>query len=168
MFATMYAAKGAGLAANQIGVDLKVFVYDLTDSKGMRNWGVFCNPVVEVHESANKHQESEAGSRSEMQDMTEGCLSYPGFSTSVSRPRSIIIRGSSQYGESLEVKASDLFATILQHEADHVNGVVYGDHVSRAVRERMDTKYTELEGEKAYAEDWPISNTTHEWIQNLC
>lgn len=156
MFATMYAADGAGLAANQVDVDLKLFVYDLTD-KGTRSWGVVCNPVVETHKT------QDTASVKHGQHPTEGCLSFPGINASVSRPRSITVRGFDQHGKAIEFHAEGLVAQILQHENDHLNGVVYGDHVSRDVRDKMDRKHEELERKKAYPDDWPVSKTTHRW-----
>ncbi|KAJ9611106.1 hypothetical protein H2200_004289 [Cladophialophora chaetospira] len=156
MFATMYAAGGVGLAANQVGVDLKLFVYDLTD-KGTRSWGIVCNPVVETHKAPV------TGGTKQGQHPTEGCLSYPGINASVVRPRSITVRGLDQHGKAIEFHAEGLLAQILQHENDHLNGVVYGDHVPREVRDKMDSKYEELERRKAYPDNWPVSKTTHQW-----
>lgn len=158
MFATMYAAQGAGLAANQVGVDLKVCVYDLT-VQGVRSWGVLCNPEV--------LQNNSEGDETGMQTMNEGCLSYPGFSTYVPRPEAISIRSLNKDGEPQELQAKGHLAGILQHEIDHLNGLVYGDHVSPSLRKAMDDKYKELEEEKAFPEDWPVSDTKHKWIPDL-
>lgn len=158
MFATMYAASGAGLAANQIGVDLSVFVFDLTDSRSQRQWGVICNPVLEHSVS----QDSDlAGPGVGMQKLTEGCLSLPGASTSVARHRSVTVRGADQRGEKVEVEATGIFAQILHHEIDHLNGVVYGDRVEGRERERLEREYTEVKHE--YPDDWPVSKTGHRW-----
>ncbi|EXJ59592.1 polypeptide deformylase [Cladophialophora yegresii CBS 114405] len=174
MFTTMFAADGVGLAANQIGVDLKVFVYDLTDLKGQRSWGVVCNPVVETrdgpregrrhHAKGEQHQHQQQQQQHQQQSMTEGCLSYPGVSASVARARAITVRGIDQRGKAVEIDADGLLAHILQHETDHLNGVVYGDHVSSEVRQRMDTEYKELESKPAYPEDWPVTRTKRRWI----
>jgi peptide deformylase len=179
MFATMYAADGVGLAANQVGVDLKVFVYDLrtTDPKGRRrSWGVVCNPVVQTrdtqhggdHHQHHHHQHDakrEQQQQRQQQSITEGCLSYPGVSASVSRPRSITVRGVDQRGEAIEFDADGLRAHILQHETDHLNGIVYGDRVSSPeVRQRMDSEYQELKSRLAYPEDWPVTRKKHTWI----
>lgn len=156
MFATMYAAEGNGLAANQVDVDLKLFVYDVTDGD-TRSWGVVCNPSVETHEAMG------GTSTKQSQLPTEGCLSYPGINASVSRPRSLTVRGLDQHGKAIEIRAERLLATVLQHETDHLNGVVYGDHVSREVRARMESKHQQLERKKAYPDDWPVSKTAHRW-----
>ena len=162
MFATMYAAHGCGLAANQIGVNLKVIVYDLT-VEGKRSWGVVCNPSVEVADDPVQS----SGTTDEPPRTTftnvEGCLSYPGLMAPVSRPRSIKVRGVDQKGSLVEISATDLLASVLQHEADHLEGVVYGDHVPREVRQKMDSKYDELQTMKAYPDDWPVSRADHVW-----
>ena len=161
MFATMYAANGVGLAANQVSVDLKVFVYDLTDSKGVRSWGVICNPCIEIHDDGDgeHHHPVQQG----MQSMTEGCLSYPGICAPVSRSCSITMRGVDQRGKPTEFRANGLLAQILQHETDHLNGVVYGDHVPREVRKRMDEQYEEIAAKNGYPDDWPVSKAKHRW-----
>jgi peptide deformylase len=172
MFATMYAAEGVGLAANQVGADLKVFVYDLgtTHPKGRRrSWGVVCNPVVQTRDPLqggdHHHLDAKREQQQQQQSMTEGCLSYPGVSASVSRPRSITVRGVDQRGEPVEFDADGLRAHILQHETDHLNGIVYGDRVSSPeVRQRMDSEYQELESRMAYPEDWPVTRKKHTWI----
>jgi peptide deformylase len=159
MFATMYAAQGAGLAANQVGVNQKVFVYDVT-SAGHRTHGVVCNPVVETVD-VDSTKEHQAVQRT--QALEEGCLSYPGFCTSVTRPRAIVLRGVDRKGLPIEIHAQELLAQILQHETDHLNGVVYGDHVSRELRDKMDKKYESLQAVSAYPEDWPVSQSYHMW-----
>ncbi|KIW69748.1 hypothetical protein PV04_05606 [Phialophora macrospora] len=171
MFATMYAANGVGLAANQVGVDLKVFVYDLTDLRGPRSWGVVCNPVVQTRDTQQgppghyHHEKREQEEQQQQQSMTEGCLSYPGVSASVSRPRFITVRGVDQRGNPIEFDADGLRAHILQHETDHLNGIVYGDHVSvPEERQRMDREYQELESRTAYPENWPVTRSKHRWI----
>ena len=164
MFATMYAADGCGLAANQVNVDQKLFVYDLTD-KGKRSWGIVCNPVVETvspqnHAAAKKSHQTQLTAKN-TQTLTEGCLSYPGLCAPVSRPPSIIIRGSDQRGSPIELKATGLLAQILQHEVDHLNGIVYGDHVSGEVRQKMDTAFKAVQAKQTYPDDWPSSKARH-------
>ncbi|EXJ67012.1 polypeptide deformylase [Cladophialophora psammophila CBS 110553] len=180
MFATMYAADGAGLGANQVGVDLKMFVYDLTDSKGARSWGAVCNPVIESSSprrvidgdrqyaaAAGMMLQADSGGQphaQQTQTMTEGCLSYPGVSASVSRRRSITINGLDQRGKALKIHASGLLGHVLQHEVDHLNGIVYGDRVPPAVRRNMDREYRALEGKRSYPDDWPATQSNHKWL----
>ncbi|OQU95107.1 hypothetical protein CLAIMM_01358 isoform 3 [Cladophialophora immunda] len=195
MFTTMYAAGGVGLAANQIGVDLRVFVYDMDDARGTRRWGAVCNPIIEPssqkafgdsdddggsheapggtgsagfntpahssHQHHHHHHQPHALQRT--LSMTEGCLSYPGISASVSRLGAITINGVDQRGEALTIHATGFFSHVLQHEVDHLNGIVYGDRVSLGRREEMDRKYKDLEAKKAYPDDWPATQTDHKW-----
>ncbi len=159
MFATMYAADGAGLAANQIGVDLKIFVYDVTD-KGKRSWGVFCNPVIEILDVQDGARTAQGAPT---QSLIEGCLSFPGICASVPRHRSMNIRGVDQRGMPVEVYAEGQLAGILQHETDHLNGIVYGDHVPRATREKMDKEFEARQAQGGYPEEWPVGKANHEW-----
>ncbi|KIY02631.1 uncharacterized protein Z520_01096 [Fonsecaea multimorphosa CBS 102226] len=184
MFATMYAAGGVGLAANQIGVDLRVFVYDMDDARGQRRWGAVCNPVIEPSSQKpfcddggsndnndHQHQSNGAGGAAihppqvpqRTGSMTEGCLSYPGISASVSRLGTITINGLDPRGEPVTIHATGLFGHVLQHEVDHLNGIVYGDRVSLNRRDEMDRKYRELEAKRAYPDDWPATQSSHKW-----
>jgi peptide deformylase len=163
----MYAASGAGLAANQVGVDLKVFVYDDKDPEGKRSWGIVCNPVIKAVQTQDghdgKHQHQTHQPPKVTQALTEGCLSYPGVLASVSRPRLLIVHGVDHHGLPLQINATGTLAQILQHETDHLNGIVYGDHVPRKVREKMDKRYEILQAKKTYPEDWPVSKATQSW-----
>jgi peptide deformylase len=126
MFLTMYTADGAGLAANQVGVDLRLFVYDCLDDDGVRHVGHVVNPVLD--------QLPPEGRR--LLDEGEGCLSVPGAVMEVSRPDRAVVRGFDKDGAALVVEGTGYFARCLQHETDHVNGHVYLDRLSK--RERKD------------------------------
>jgi peptide deformylase len=124
MFATMYVAEGVGLAANQVGVDLRVFVYDCPDSDGVRHVGHICNPVLdEVPASERVLDEDE-----------EGCLSVPGPYKPVARPDYAIARGTDWEGNELVIEGHDYFARCLQHETDHLNGYLYIDRLPARAR----------------------------------
>jgi peptide deformylase len=127
MVATMHAADGVGLAANQIGVDLKVFVFDCPDDDGMRHAGVVCNPRVEVPEGDDRR----------LDDGEEGCLSLPGAFVSCARPDFAVVRGSDQHGLPVEYSGSGLLARCLQHETDHVHGTVFGDRLGRRAKKKL-------------------------------
>jgi peptide deformylase len=117
MFVTMYAADGVGLAANQIGVGRCVFVYDCGDDEGVWHRGVVINPtVLEV-----------AG---EPVDDGEGCLSLPGFSTSLARPSRVTVRGQDVDGSAVEIAGTGYFARCLLHETDHLCGRLFTDLVT--------------------------------------
>jgi peptide deformylase len=124
MFASQRAAEGVGLAANQIGVDLKVFVYDCPDDEGTRHVGVVCNPVVEELPAAQRV----------LDDSGEGCLSVPTAYASLPRPDVAVVRGQDVDGKPIRVRGSGYFARCLQHETDHLYGYLYIDRLSKRDR----------------------------------
>lgn len=124
MFATLHVAEGAGLAANQVDVDLRLFVWDCTDENGVRHVGHIANPVLD---------ELEPGQRNLLDD-EEGCLSVPGPYRSVSRPDRAVVRGFDQDGRPLVIEGLGYFARCLQHETDHLNGHLYLDRLSQRER----------------------------------
>ncbi|MFC4503749.1 MULTISPECIES: peptide deformylase [Streptomyces] len=126
MFLTMYAADGAGLAANQVGVDLRLFVYDCLDDEGVRHVGHVVNPVLAELTAVGRR----------LLDDQEGCLSVPGAVMDVPRPDRAVVRGFDQDGEPVVVEGTGYFARCLEHETDHCDGRVYLDRLSR--RERKD------------------------------
>ncbi|NGO67368.1 peptide deformylase [Streptomyces boncukensis] len=126
MFASQRAAEGVGLAANQIGVDLKVFVYDCMDDDGVRHVGVVCNPVLDALE----------GRERVLDEGNEGCLSVPGAYGPLARPEYAVVRGRDAAGEPIAVEGTGYFARCLQHETDHLYGYLYIDRLSK--RERKD------------------------------
>lgn len=115
MFETMYDAPGVGLAANQIGVSLRLFVYDVEGDKG-----VVANPVLELS--------------SEEQNGDEGCLSVPGLSYLRRRAMHVTVAGQDVHGEPITLSGSGLLARCFQHETDHVNGEIYVDKLERDER----------------------------------
>lgn len=115
MIETMYAAPGVGLAATQVGVQLRVFVVDLSVGRDPKGLVVMVNPVwVE---------------RDGMQLEEEGCLSVPGFNATVVRPARAVVRGLDREGEEQTIEGTDLLARALQHEMDHLDGVVFVDRL---------------------------------------
>ncbi|WRZ91297.1 peptide deformylase [Streptomyces sp. NBC_01007] len=126
MFLTMYVADGAGLAANQVGVDLRLFVYDCPDDDGVRHVGHIANPVLE--------RLAPSGRR--LLDEGEGCLSVPGAVVDVPRPDRAVVRGVDRDGDPLVIEGTGYFARCLEHESDHLDGHVYLDRLSR--RDRKD------------------------------
>ena len=120
MFLTMYVADGAGLAANQVDVDLRLFVYDCPDDDGVRHVGHIVNPVLDPLDPAGRR----------LLDDGEGCLSVPGAVMDVPRPDRAVVRGFDKDGEPLVIEGTGYFARCLAHETDHVNGHVYLDRLS--------------------------------------
>jgi peptide deformylase len=140
MFATLYVAEGVGLAANQVDVDLRVFVYDCPDDDGARHVGHLCNPVLDELPAAERV----------LDDEEEGCLSVPGPYKKVARPHRAVARGTDMHGTPLVIEGTGYFARCLQHETDHLNGYLYIDRLSK--RDRRDAlKQMEAQREEILA-----------------
>ncbi|MFC4031780.1 peptide deformylase [Streptomyces polygonati] len=123
MFATMYAAGGVGLAANQIGVPLRVFVYDCPDDEDRRHLGHLVNP-----RPVRVGGVTVTGA--------EGCLSLPGIESGTRRHDEIELAGFDMLGEPVTVTGTGFFARCLQHECDHLGGTVFTDRLRGPRRAR--------------------------------
>jgi len=129
MFDTMYDAPGIGLAAIQIGEAKRVVTMDLAKKEGEKQPMVFINPeIVGESEARNVHE--------------EGCLSIPEYYEEVERPAEVTVRYLDLDGKQHEDKATGLFAVCIQHEIDHLNGVLFIDHISKLKRDRVVKKFT--------------------------
>ena len=126
---TMYEAEGIGLAAPQVGVPVRLFVYDVRDPDIAP--GVLVNP--DIVESSGKSKEE------------QGCLSIPGLSEIVERKASILVRGLGLDGELVEIRAEGLLSRCIQHEADHLDGVLFLDRVSPLKRKMLLAKWRKQE-----------------------
>ncbi|GEK81512.1 peptide deformylase [Agrococcus baldri] len=120
MFETMEAAPGVGLAAPQIGIGSRLFVYDWTDADGTRTRGVAANPELWIAPLPLGVPDEED---------EEGCLSIPGERFALKRSDRAILRAQDEHGEHYELEASGWLARILQHEFDHLNGILYADRL---------------------------------------
>jgi peptide deformylase len=129
MFETMYAAPGIGLAAIQVGIAKRVVTMDLSKKEDERKPLVFINPEV-------------TWASQEKSTYEEGCLSIPEYYEEVERPAAVKVTYLDLEGKAQEIEAKDLFATCLQHEIDHVNGVLFIDHISKLKRDRITKKFT--------------------------
>ncbi|MFE7270960.1 peptide deformylase [Streptomyces sp. NPDC057623] len=117
LFATMYAAHGVGLAANQVGVSSRVFVYDCPDDEDVRHLGHVVNPrLVETDGVVVRGP--------------EGCLSLPGLEAGTERYDHAVVEGFTMTGEPVTIHGTGFFARCLQHEYDHLEGGVYADRVT--------------------------------------
>jgi peptide deformylase len=123
LFASLAVAEGVGLAAPQIGVDLAVFVYDCPDGAGGRARGHVVNPVLETS--------------GEQLLADEGCLSVPGPYAELDRAAEATVRGVDKDGAPVQVSGTGFFARCLQHETDHLDGVLYIDRLPRNRRRRV-------------------------------
>ncbi len=122
MAATMYAAPGVGLAAIQVGVDQSILVYDVAPKDQERDLHVLINPRI-------IHTEGETLSEN------EGCLSVPDLRADVKRAAAVIVEGFDQDGKPVRLERDDFLAIVLQHEIDHLNGILFLDRISSLKRE---------------------------------
>lgn len=129
MLETMYEAPGIGLAAIQIAVPKRMLVLDVAKEDEPKDPMVFINPeIVWTSEDTSIYQ--------------EGCLSIPDFYEDVERPERIRVTFRDREGAECELEADGLLSTCLQHEIDHLNGVLFIDHISKLKRDRVVTKFT--------------------------
>jgi peptide deformylase len=128
MFETMYQAPGVGLAAVQVGVPKRVVTIDATRGEEEKQPVALINPeIVWSSDEKSVHE--------------EGCLSIPDFIDEVERPVKVKARFLDLDGRTIEVEAEGLFARVLQHEIDHINGVLFIDHLSKLKRGRIEKKF---------------------------
>lgn len=136
MFETMYHAEGVGLAAPQIGLSRRVFVVDVRDEEApLGGRFALVNPEI-------------AAASSETDRQSEGCLSIPGLEEVVERPERVVVRGVDPEGNPLEVEADGLLARALQHEHDHLDGVLFLDRVSTLKRKMLLKRWRKLQEEE--------------------
>jgi len=129
MFETMYDAPGIGLAAIQVGVDKRVVTIDIAREGQDKQPMALINPQI-------------IAASEEMSVYSEGCLSIPEYYEEVERPARVTVRFEDIEGAVREVEADGLFATCVQHEIDHLNGVLFIDHLSKLKRDRVIKKFT--------------------------
>jgi peptide deformylase len=142
MFETMYAAPGIGLAAIQVGAPHRVITMDLAKKDDPPEPQVFINAeIVSVSDDKATYE--------------EGCLSIPEYYAEVERPALVKVKYLDIKGKPQEVEAAGLLATCLQHEIDHLNGVLFIDHISKLKRDRVIKKY--VKAAKRGEEDKPVA-----------
>lgn len=124
MYETMYAERGVGLAATQVGIHQRIFVMDISDKQDQR----ICAINPELMTSSGKQEEF------------EGCLSYPGVYDNVIRAGKVRFKALDIDGKPYEMEGEELFARCVQHEIDHLNGMLFVDHLSRLKQERARKK----------------------------
>ena len=130
MIETMYAAPGIGLAAPQVGVSLKIFVIDLSLGKDPAALHAMINPQFVEREG--------------MQLEEEGCLSIPGFTATVARPKRAVVKGLNRHGEEYTIEGTGLLARALQHEIDHLNSCLFVDRLRGISRDLILRKVRKL------------------------
>jgi peptide deformylase len=144
MAATMYAADGVGLAANQVGVDRAVFVFDCPDDDHVRHRGVVCNPRLTLPEGKDRN----------LEDADEGCLSYPGAFVTCTRPDWARVEGVDHTGAEVAYEGKGLLARCLQHETDHLHGTVFGDRLPQKLRRKLQREHADVAAD--FPDDWPV------------
>jgi peptide deformylase len=130
MLASMYAAQGVGLAAPQIGKSIRLAVVDVTVGKNPEAKIVLANPDI-IHAEGEVREE-------------EGCLSIPGFRGYVVRPQFVTVKAQNAKGESFEIRGEDLLARAFCHEIDHLNGILFLQHLSMLKRDLIKRKIKKL------------------------
>ena len=131
MIETMHAAPGIGLAAPQIGLPLRLFVVDLSVGRTANDLLVFVNPEI--------------AERDGIQLEEEGCLSVPGFTATVLRPRRVVVRAQDRDGRTRTVEGTSLLARALQHEIDHLDGLLYLQRLRGLQRTAIERRVRKLE-----------------------
>jgi peptide deformylase len=131
MAETMYAAPGVGLAAIQVGIGKSLFIYDIAPreegQEEKRDLQVLINPVIVSHEGEQLSED-------------EGCLSVPDLRADVKRYAQVQVKAFDRHGNPLDIEAEGMHAIVLQHEIDHLNGVLFIDHISALKREMYKRK----------------------------
>lgn len=146
--ATMSAADGVGLAANQVGVGLRVFVFECPDDAGELHRGVVCNPALTTPEGPDRI----------LEESDEGCLSLPGAFVPLARPKAATVAGVDQQGRPVSYSGEGFLARCLQHECDHLDGTVFADRLSARARKQL---LQEAERSAAsYPAGWPAPMAT--------
>ena len=131
MFETMYAAKGVGLAAPQVGISQRVTVIDISVGEDESKKLVLINPEIMTREGTQVGE--------------EGCLSIPGFREPVTRAHKVTVKAHNHKGEQIEVSGEELLARALQHEIDHLNGKLFINHLSALKRDIIRRKIKKMQ-----------------------
>jgi len=132
MFETMHESHGVGLAANQIDVDQSVTVIDVSRADADDDAKIEPAPIVLINPQVISKTGKQTGE--------EGCLSIPGFREPVSRARHVTVRAQDAKGQTFEIDGEDLLARAMQHEIDHLNGILFINHLSTLKRDLIKRK----------------------------
>lgn len=143
MFATMKASQGVGLAATQVGVDLALFIYDCHDEDERHHYGAVCNPSLSLPQGKDRRLDVAA----------EGCLSLPGAFQTLGRPDRAVCTGVDPFGHPVTVTGTGLLARCLQHETDHLKGIVFGDRLPDKARRDLYAQHQSVA--RHYPNEWP-------------
>ena len=148
MIETMHAANGVGLAAPQVGESLQLTVLDVSQVEdrpstmklnGENTDAQSAMPLVLINPEINLGSETEMG--------TEGCLSFPEITGEIERAKSVTVRAQNLDGEAIEIEATGFLARAIQHEVDHLNGILFIDRMSSAAKTSLSSKLKRLQKE---------------------
>lgn len=131
MWQTMYSAKGVGLAAPQIGFSKRISVIDISAGEDETKKLVIINPEIVQTDGTQTGE--------------EGCLSIPGFREPVTRANDVLVRAKNEKGEDIELRGQELLARAFQHEIDHLNGILFINHLSALKRDIIRRKIKKLQ-----------------------
>lgn len=161
MFELMYESKGIGLAANQVDLPLRLFIVNLSGKKGEGEELVFINPVLSRAKGSDEAE--------------EGCLSLPGMYGQVIRPKTIRVQAYNLSGQEVTADLGGLLARCVQHEYDHIDGVLFPDRMDPLVRQTFDDQLhefqTEFDSRRSTGElpgDEEIQKQRAEWEGRYC
>ena len=140
MVETMYDAPGVGLAANQVGVSRRILVADPSAGEKRDQLLTIINPTI-VSADGEQYED-------------EGCLSVPGFSAAVVRPKIVVLKGVDLNGKDIEIEGKGLLARAFCHEMDHLNGKFFLDHLSFLKRDMIKRKIRKLIKQGEWEKDW--------------
>ena len=161
MFELMYAAKGIGLAANQVDLPLRLFIANLKSDPQEGEELVFINPVITRPKGSAQAE--------------EGCLSLPGVYAPVTRPATVRVQAYNLAGELFDATVSDLLGRVIQHETDHLDGVLFIDRLTDAHREEIaeelegfEIEFREQRARGAVPTDEAIRAQLSEWEEKYC
>lgn len=161
MFELMYEAKGVGLAANQVDLPFRLFVVNLEAERGKGEELVFINPIVSHPKGSEEHE--------------EGCLSLPGLYGQVVRPKQVHLTAYNLQGDEIETIATGLFARVIQHELDHLDGVLFIDRMPSLALDNIRSALEEFEADFAsrrnvgeIVPDQEILAQRSEWEKRYC
>jgi len=142
MLETMYKTNGIGLAGPQVGINKQLVVIDISYDKN----GAGKSPMYFINPEITKSSKN-------LNVYNEGCLSLPNIFEDVERPATCSVKALDFNGKEFSMDCDDLLATCIQHEIDHLNGIVFADHLSRLKRSRILTKLEKSKKRKEYSEE---------------
>lgn len=161
MFELMYDANGVGLAANQVDLPLRLFVVNLAAKPDEGEELVFINPIISRGKGSAEQE--------------EGCLSLPGVYGNVRRPKQVVVNAFGLDGSEINATVDGMLARVIQHENDHLDGVMFTDRLSEtgrlAVRESLEEFETDFHSRRATGEaptDEQINEQREKWLKQYC